>query len=471
MNPTGFYRTLLVAVRALRRNVLRSALTTLGIVIGVAAVIAMIDIGQGSSASVQATIASMGANNLTVMPGAGASGGVSFGGGSAVTLTPQDAEAIERDCPAVAAVAPIVRVRTQIVYGNRNWVPTFIYGTTPAFFDVRDWHDFTEGEPFTDRDVRNARKVCVLGRTIVRQLFPGESPVGKEVRVQNVSFKVIGVLSRKGANMMGMDQDDMLLAPWTTIKYRVAGVSAQTANQSATNAANAAAAQYGNTANQPTPLSALYPVSNPLARTYIQPSATQLADTPQPVRFTNIDQIHVKAGSETAVPAAIKQITELLHDRHRIGPGELDDFNIRDNAEFTRGLASTSRVMRILLLCVALISLVVGGVGIMNIMMVSVTERTREIGLRMAVGARAADVLRQFLIEAIVLCLLGGAFGILLGRGGSFLVHELLNWPVQPSLPAVLLAVTVSAAVGVIFGYYPAWKASRLDPIEALRYE
>jgi ABC-type antimicrobial peptide transport system permease subunit len=471
MSPAKILRTLRVAIRALRRNAMRSALTTLGIVIGVASVIAMIDIGQGSSASVQATIASMGANNLVIAAGTAASGGVSFGSGSAMTLTPQDAEAVARDCPAVACVTPIVRVRTQVVYGNRNWVPTFIYGTTPEFHDVRDWHTFDEGEPFTERDVRNARRVCVLGQTLVRELFQGESPIGKEVRVQRVSFKVIGVLSRKGANMMGMDQDDMLLAPWTTIKYRVAGISATTTNQSVTSNLSAAPGAPPGTAFQPNSLNELYPVSDSLTRSYIQPSPTQLANTPQPVRFTNIDQIMARAVSETAIPDAIAQITELLHERHRIPDGQPNDFNIRDMTEMSKTLASTSDLMGILLLCVALISLLVGGVGIMNIMMVSVTERTREIGLRMAVGARAADVLRQFLIEAIVLCLLGGAFGIVVGRGGSYLVHALLNWPVEPSTPAVVLAVTVSAIVGVVFGYYPAWKASRLDPIEALRYE
>jgi ABC-type antimicrobial peptide transport system permease subunit len=471
MTPFKFLRTVRVAIRALRRNVMRSALTTLGVVIGVAAVIAMVDIGQGSSASVQATIASMGANNLVIQPGAGASAGVSFGSGSAVTLTPQDAEAVARDCPAVANVAPIVRVRTQVVYGNRNWVPTFIYGTTPEFHDVRDWHSLDEGETFTDRDVRGARKVCLLGRTLVRELFQGESPIGKEVRVQKVSFKVIGVLSRKGANMMGMDQDDMLIAPWTTIKYRVAGVSATTTNQSTSSSTPSATAAPGSTATQPNSLKDLYPVADPLARTYIQPSASQLQDTPQPVRFTNIDQIMVKATTESAIPTAIKEITQLLHERHRIPPGQPDDFNIRDMTEMTKALATTSARMGVTLFFVALISLFVGGVGIMNIMMVSVTERTREIGLRMAVGARAADVLRQFLIEAVVLCLLGGAFGIVLGRGGAYLIHAFLDWPIKPSTLAVVLAFTVSAIVGIVFGYYPAWKASRLDPIEALRYE
>src|SRR6516164_3937575 len=227
-----FYRTLRMAVLALSRNIMRSVLTTLGIVIGVAAVIAMMEIGQGSSAAIQKTIESMGANILMVLPGTASSGGVRFGSGSVTTLTPQDAEAILRDCPAVDGVAPVVRARTQVIYGNRNWVPVFIYGTTPAFLDVRDWRELDEGEAFTDRDVRNGSKVCLLGATLVRELFQNESPVGKEVRVQNVAFRVVGVLSRKGANMMGMDQDDILLAPWTTIKYRVSGVSASTANQS-----------------------------------------------------------------------------------------------------------------------------------------------------------------------------------------------------------------------------------------------
>src|SRR5262249_4174840 len=228
-----FYRTLRMAVFALRRNVLRSALTTLGIIIGVAAVIAMMEIGQGSKTAINRTIASMGANNLLVQPGTASSGGVTFGSGSIITLTPQDADAIRRECPAVRSVAPVVRARTQVVYGNKNWVPLYIYGSTPDFLDVRDWNNLDEGAVFTDRDVRNGNKVCLVGRTLVRELFQGQSPVGKEVRVQNVAFKVVGVLSSKGANMMGLDQDDILLAPWTTIKYRVAGQSLANVNQSA----------------------------------------------------------------------------------------------------------------------------------------------------------------------------------------------------------------------------------------------
>jgi ABC-type antimicrobial peptide transport system permease subunit len=459
-------RTFRMAVQALRRNIMRSVLTTLGIVIGVAAVIAMVEIGQGSSSAVKQTIASMGANMVMVLPGTATSGGVSFGSGSVMTLTPEDGEAIKRECPAILSMALVVRARVQVVYQNRNWTPMYIYGTTPAFLEVRDWQDLDEGESFTDQDVRNASKVCVIGRTLQRELFQNESAVGKEVRVQNVTFRVTGVLSRKGANMMGLDQDDILLAPWTTIKYRVAGTSATTANQSASTAASSSPGTVSvNT------LDSLYPNGATQADLYPQPSAYQLADTPQPIRFANVDQIIVRADSTEEIPEAMREVTGLLHERHHIQPGQSDDFNLRDMTEMTKALASTSNLMAGLLLCVALISLVVGGVGIMNIMLVSVTERTREIGLRMAVGARAKDILRQFLVEAVVLCLLGGAIGIILGRGGSTLVRVFLHWPTEPSLPAVVAAVAVSAAVGVIFGYYPAWKASRLDPIEALRYE
>ena len=451
--------TVRTAAHALRRNIMRSILTTLGIIIGVAAVIAMMEIGGGSSRSIQNTIASMGANNLLIMPGTAASGGVSFGAGSVMTLTPQDCDTILQNCPDVRAGAPVVRARTQVVYEGRNWVPMYIYGTTPAFLDVSDRIALSEGVPFSDRDVRNGSKVCLLGQTLVTQLFQGESPIGKEVRVQNVAFRVVGVLARKGANMMGMDQDDILLAPWTTIKYRVSGTSATTVNQSS----SAGSAQTVNSLNQlyPDQAVSLYPV----------PSSTQAADTPLPVRFTNVDQIMVAGRNSATVPEAIKQITALLRERHRIHAGEPEDFTIRDMTEMTKALSSTTVLMTNLLLCVALISLIVGGVGIMNIMLVSATERTREIGLRMAVGARSRDILWQFLVEAVLLCLIGGAFGILLGRLISYLVSTLLHWPTMLSVAAIVIAVAVSASVGIIFGFYPAWKASRLDPIEALRYE
>jgi len=455
------HRVLRTALKGLRRNVMRAALTTLGIIIGVASVIVMMEIGRGSSAAIQNSIASMGANNLLVMPGTAASSGVTFGAGSVMTLTPQDAEAILNECPAVRAAAPVVRARTQLVYGNRNWVPNYIYGTTPAFLDVRDW-TVAEGEPFTERDVRNGNKVCLLGKSIVRELFLGESPIGKEVRVNNVPFKVIGVLSTKGANMMGMDQDDVLIAPWTTIKYRVAGSSLANANQSARSSADSGSSTSVNT------LSDIYPGGQEI---YPVPSATQAADTPLPVRFTNVDQIMTAARSTEQIPAAINEITRVLRERHRIRAGEADDFNIRNMAEMTKTLTSTADMMTKLLLVVALISLVVGGVGIMNIMLVSVTERTREIGLRMAVGAQGRAILRQFLAESVILCFFGGAVGILVGRGISYLVRILLKWPTQLSLDAIVAAFVVSATVGIVFGYYPAWKASRLDPIIALRYE
>jgi ABC-type antimicrobial peptide transport system permease subunit len=454
-----YYRTFKTALRGLRRNVLRAALTTLGIVIGVGAVIAMMEIGNGSSIAVQRTIASMGANNLMILPGTAASGGVSFGAGSVMTLTPQDADALAQNASAVGSVAPVVRSRTQVVYGNHNWVPMAIYGTTPAYLQVRDWTTLAEGEAFTEREVRNASKVCLIGATLVRELFGGDSPVGKEIRIQNVAFTVIGVLERKGANMMGTDQDDVILAPWTTIKYRVTGASLANPNQSSTTTDPNAV----NTLNQ------LYPVTQ--QSLYPVPSSAEQADTPQPVRFANVDQIIAAARSAPQIPAAIQQITTILRERHHLRPGADDDFNIRDMTEITKAMTSTTELMTTLLLCVAMISLVVGGVGIMNIMLVSVTERTREIGLRMAVGAEPRDILRQFLLEAVVLCLLGGAVGILLGRSSAYLVTSLLHWPTAASVGAMITAVAVSASVGVVFGYYPAWKASRLDPIEALRYE
>jgi macrolide transport system ATP-binding/permease protein len=451
------------AVNGLRRNYMRAALTALGIIIGVAAVIAMMEIGHGSSNAIQRTIASMGANILLIMPGTASSGGVSFGAGSVKTLTPQDAEAIQKECPAVRAVAPIVRVRTQVVYGNKNWVPMYIYGTTPTYLDVREW-PLAEGEAFANQDVRNASKVCVLGQRLVKELFQGEDPLGKEVRVNNVAFKVIGILTAKGANMVGMDQDDILLAPWTTVKYRVAGSSLAETNQSA-----AATTSSTDTSQQVNTLSDLYPTKK--LSLYPVQSQIQAADTPLPVRFTNVDSIMAAARSTGEIPAAINQITQLLRERHRAKPGEPEDFSIRDMTEMTRALTSTAGMMTKLLLVVAMISLVVGGVGIMNIMLVSVTERTREIGLRMAVGAWSRDILQQFLVESVLLCFCGGIAGILLGRGISLLVSTILHWPTEISLGAILAAFAVSVSVGIIFGYYPAWKASRLDPINALRYE
>ncbi|MEW6657479.1 MAG: ABC transporter permease [Thermodesulfobacteriota bacterium] len=455
------------ALHGLRRNILRAALTTLGIIIGVAAVIAMMEIGRGSSSAIQRTIANMGANNLLILPGTAASGGVSFGAGSVMTLTPQDAEAILREAPAVRATAPVVRARTQVIYGNRNWVPVFIHGTTPAYLQVREW-PLAEGEMFSEQDVRNASKVCVLGQRLVKELFQGESPLGKEVRVNNVAFKVIGTLKPKGANMMGMDQDDVLVAPWTSIKYRVAGSSMTNVNQSAQSTSSTSGSS-SDTSQKVNTLSQIYPSTK--VSLYPEQSTIQQADTPLPIRFANVDQILTAARSAGEIPNAMRQITQLLRERHRIRPGEPEDFSIRDMTEMTKALSSTSTMMTKLLLAVALISLVVGGVGIMNIMLVSVTERTREIGLRMAVGAWSRDILQQFLVEAVLLCFCGGIAGILVGRGISVLIAALLRWPTEMSLDAILAAFAVSVSVGIIFGYYPAWKASKLDPINALRYE
>jgi ABC-type antimicrobial peptide transport system permease subunit len=459
------YRTLRMALHALRRNVMRSALTTLGIIIGVAAVIAMMEIGQGSKNALQQTIASMGANILAIYPGASSSGGVSFGTGSITTLTPDDTTEILRQCPGIIDVAPIVRARSQVVYGNKNWVPFSIYGTTPSYLDVRDWREMDEGNMFLDQDVRAASKVCVVGQTIVRELFNGEPAMGKEIRIQNVGFKIVGVLSRKGANMMGMDQDDIVLAPWTTIKYRVSNSTLSNVNQSAAAAASTDPTASANAVNT---LNNLYPQATAL---YPTASAAQTADTPQPVRFANIDQIMAKAGSTEEIPAAIAEMTALLKERHRIKPDQAEDFVIRDMTEMTNTLSSTSALMGSLLLCVALISLVVGGVGIMNIMLVSVTERTREIGLRLAVGARGGDVRRQFLGEATVLSLLGGTVGVIVGVIGSRAVSTALAWPIVVPIEALVVAVAFSGFVGVFFGYYPAHKAANLDPIDALRFE
>ncbi len=444
-----------MAVKALLRNPTRALLTTLGIVIGIAAVITMMEIGSGSSQSIRASIEKMGANTVLVIPGAPRMGGVSQGAGNAMSLTPDDVVAINRDCLSVKAAVPIVNARnTQLVYGNKNWIPAQIVGSDASYMEIRNWQ-IKEGRAFTEREVETHAAVCMVGETIVREVFGGESPVDSVIRLKNSSFTVVGVLAAKGANMMGSDEDDVVLAPWTTIRLRITGLKTGTASSTTSTASSLPGALYPGTGV------ALYP----------EQSDSISTDALLVPKFAQVDQILLAAVSPERVESAVDEVTVLLRERHRIKPGAADDFWIRNSAEFMKMLTGTSSIMTNLLLGVALISLVVGGVGIMNIMLVSVTERTREIGLRMAVGARSRDILQQFLVESMVLCLIGGVVGIALGHGAALAVEKFLQWPIASSPGAVLAAVAVSVGVGVVFGFYPAWKASRLDPIEALRYE
>jgi putative ABC transport system permease protein len=384
----------------------------LGIVIGIASVIAMVAIGQGASKRIESQINSMGRNLLMVFPGAATSGGFSFGAGSVTTLTPDDGAAISKEVRTVEAVTPIARTRgLQLIYGSVNWAPNQILGASPAFVEVRDW-PVEEGAFFSDQDVFSASKVCVLGASVADNLFQGESPVGKVIRVKNMPFRVVGVLVKKGTSAMGQDQDDLMVCPWTTVKMVLQGSA-----------------------------------------------------------FHNIDQLLISANSSAELPEAVAEITNLLRQRHRIRDGEAADFRILLMSEMMAATSENTKTMTLFVTMIAAISLLVGGIGIMNIMLVSVVERTREIGLRMAVGARGQDIMLQFLMEAVALSTLAGLIGIALGTGAALLIAKLLNWPTLIAPGSIAASFLFSCLVGVFFGFYPAMRASRLDPIEALRYE
>lgn len=399
-----------IAFRALVRNKMRAALTMLGIIIGVSAVIAMVSIGQGAQASVQAQISSIGTNLLFVSAGAQNVGGVRSGTGETGTntLTVEDLEAISREVPSVSMVTPAVNTRTQLIFGNQNW-NTQIQGVNEQYPEIRKWN-VQDGAFFTDTEVRTAARVLVIGQTIADNLFPETDPIGQTLRVRDLPFRIVGVMARKGQDPQGRDQDDTAFAPYTSVQKKILGSE-----------------------------------------------RVQIA--------------YVSAISQDATFTAQEQITEVLRQRHNLGRNEPNDFTVRNMTDIAEAANETNSIMTMLLASIASVSLLVGGIGIMNIMLVSVTERTREIGIRMAIGARSSAVKTQFLIESVVLSLTGGMAGVVLGVLVSFLIPQLLGWPTMVSTPAIVGSVVFSAAVGIFFGYYPARKAAALDPIDALRHE
>jgi macrolide transport system ATP-binding/permease protein len=434
----SFFRmTLLVAWRAITRNKLRSALTMLGIFIGVAALIVMVAVGQGANAAVIAQIERLGANLLIVVPGATSSGGARAGFGSASTLRVADAAAILKEAPAVAQVSYLIRGSAQVQYGNDNWNTT-VEGVSPSYLQIQNW-PLQVGRTFSAEEEGRAARVCLIGQTVFRNLFGShESPIGTTVMVKNVPLQVIGLLSEQGQTSYGRDRDDVMMIPFSTAETKVLGVAAPSQTDS-------------------TPGSVYVTPPNPFG---IQPKLTGY-----------VQLIFVQARSPDRVDAALAQVSRILEARHRIRPGELPDFDIRNISQVAEAREGSSRVMALLLASVASISLLVGGIGIMNILLVSVTERTREIGIRMAIGARRVHVLLQFLVEAVLLSVIGGLSGIAVGIAISKLVSWLAGWPTLLSPLAIASGFFFSAAVGIFFGFYPARRASLLNPIEALRYE
>lgn len=405
----NYSNLLKIAVNALRRNKMRAFLTMLGIVIGVASVIAMLAIGQGSKKSIQDQVSGMGSNMITISPGAQARGGVMMGNSDSKSLTLDDVEAIATKCPSLKDVSPEVRSSGQVIYSNAN-ARTTIYGVNESYLEIRKL-SITSGRVFTPHEIKSAAKVCLVGKTVIKNILEGNSdPVGLYIRYNNIPFKIIGVLSEKGQSTFGQDQDDLMIAPYTTVQKRILAI-------------------------------------------------------------THVQSILASAVNEAASPMAISEVDALLRERHKIKDGQEVDFNVRSQEELVKTFSSISNMLTILLGAIASISLLVGGIGIMNIMYVSVTERTREIGLRMSIGGRGIDILMQFLTESILLSVTGGGIGILLGLGASKLVGTIMGWPVAVMPQAVVLAFVVCTAIGMFFGWYPARKASSLDPIDALRYE